>query len=73
MRVQVTVKPGSSKGPLVVEEPDGLIVYLHAKAIDGAANKELLKTLAAHFSVPKTSISIVRGATSRIKMVEVGE
>ncbi len=69
MEYRVQVKPNSSRGPLVVEAEDGLTVYLREKAIDGAANDALIKTLAAHFDVPKTRVQIKRGATGRHKTV----
>ncbi len=55
----------------VIAADDGLIVELKAKPIDGIANAELLKTLSAHFKVPKTHIKILRGATSRYKTIEI--
>jgi uncharacterized protein YggU (UPF0235/DUF167 family) len=65
------VKPNSRQGPLVTQTTDGLVVYLRVKAIGGAANKELLETLAKYFAVPKTHVVIKRGAASRHKTVEV--
>jgi hypothetical protein len=54
-----------------VENPDGTFtVYLHASAHDGEANASLIKLLAKHFKIPKTTITITRGAHSRHKIVE---
>ena len=71
MIYQVTVKPGSKKGPLVLETNVGLTVYLRAKPIDGQANTELIQLLSDYFKVPKTSISIKTGARGRTKLVEI--
>ena len=72
MLISVTVKPGSKKGPLVAENPDGsLTVYLREKPHGGEANAALLKLLADHFSVPKTSLRIKSGAASRHKLIEL--
>lgn len=71
MRYQITVKPNSSQEKIVKTSDDGLTVYLRAKPHDGEANKALIKLLAKHFDVPKTSIKIIRGANSRIKTVEL--
>ena len=72
MRVTVTVKPGSKKGPLVIQGPDGaLIVFLLERAIDGAANEGLVNLLAKHFEVSKSKVQIVSGFNSRIKRIEV--
>jgi uncharacterized protein (TIGR00251 family) len=83
----VKVKPGSSKGPLVQdtsldsENPSAqdrldpgyadLTVFLRAKAVDGAANKQLIQVLSKHFGVSKSSVTIVKGDKSRIKFVEI--
>ncbi len=67
----VTVKPGSKKGPLVVESGVGLTVYLREKPIDGAANSALIKLLAEHFEVAKSCVIIKTGAKGRKKLVEI--
>lgn len=70
--VAVHVKPGSSKGPLVEEGPDGaLTVYVRERAIDGAANDAVERVVAAHFGVSPSRVTIRRGRTSRRKLVEV--
>ena len=73
MRVVVRVKPGSSKGPLVESDEDGLVVFVREKAIDGAANDGVIKILADHFDVPKSRVRVVRGHTARIKQVEIDD
>lgn len=71
-RYGVTVKPGSKKGPLVEVADDGsLTVFVRERAVDGAANTGVVKLLAAHFGVPKSRVTILRGHTSRSKLVEV--
>jgi uncharacterized protein len=70
--VTVHVKPGSSKGPLIVETGDGEItVFLRERAVDGKANDGLVRVLAEHFGVPKSRIEIVRGHASRKKIVSI--
>ena len=72
MRITVTVKPGSKKGPLVEAADDGsLTVYLLQRAVDGAANDGLVELLAKHFSVSKSKVTIESGFTSRIKRVSI--
>ena len=71
-RYGITVKPGSKKGPLVEASPDGsLTVFVRERAVDGAANDGVVRVLAEHFGVPKSAVQIVRGRTSRSKLVEV--
>ena len=67
----VTVKPGSSQEKVIETTPGELVVYLRAKPHDGEANTALIKLLSRHFRVPKTSICVVRGAKSRVKMIEL--
>jgi uncharacterized protein (TIGR00251 family) len=67
----IIVKPNLRKEPAVVETVDGLVVHVRAKAVDGAANKELVETLAEHFGVPKTRVVIRRGGAGRYKTIEI--
>ena len=69
-RYTITVKPGSSQEKIVETSPGELMVYLHAQPHDGAANTALVKLLSKHFKVPKTSITITRGAKFRTKTIE---
>lgn len=67
----VTVKPGSKKGPLVIEKGDELTVFLRERPIEGKANIALVKLLAEHFDVAKSQIAIKTGARGRKKIVEI--
>ena len=69
-KYSVLVKPGSSQEKVVFGAENKLTVYLRAKPHDGEANEALIKLLAKHFKVPKTSIKIIRGTKSRNKMIE---
>lgn len=70
--VHVHVTPGSAKGPLVEEQPDGsLRVWVREKAVEGAANDAVERVLAAHFGVSVSRVTVRRGHTSRRKVVEV--
>jgi len=46
-------------------------VRVDEKALDGRANRRLIQILAEHFGVPKSNVSLVRGAKSREKVLEV--
>ncbi len=54
----------------VVADGDALRVYTTTVPADGAANASVIKLLAEHLDVPKTSIKIIRGTTSRDKVIE---
>lgn len=72
MRHTVHVKPGSSKGPLVVVADDGsLTVFLRERAVEGSANGGLVRVLADHFGVSRGRVTIARGHASRTKLVDV--
>lgn len=71
MIITVKVKPGSKKGDKLEKLEDGsFVAYLRARAHDGEANTALVKLLADKFNVPKTSIKIKSGASSRVKHIE---
>lgn len=70
MKYLVKVKAGSSQNK-VVEENGGLVVYTHARAHDGEANKAVTAALAEHFGVAKGSVRIAVGAASRNKIIEI--
>lgn len=69
-RISVKVQPGASKVE-IKKEGDFLKIKLHAKPEKGRANKELVEVLSKFLRVPKTSIKIVSGETSRTKIVEI--
>ncbi len=47
-------------------------VRVHAAPDKGAANKEVIVSLADYFDVPPSMVKIVRGQTSRNKVIEIG-
>lgn len=68
----VLVKPGSRKGTLVEEGPDGvLVVYVREPAAEGRATKAAGEALATHLGVPKSRVVLTAGATSRHKRFRV--
>lgn len=70
--VTVTVKPGSRKGPLVEVGADGaLTIYVPERAIEGKATEAATRLLAAHLGVPRSSVELVAGATSRVKRFRI--
>ena len=67
----ITVKPGSSQEKIIETAPGELTVYLRAKPHDGEANAALMKLLAKHLNVAKTTIKITRGTHSHRKTIEI--
>ncbi|HEV7234779.1 MAG TPA: DUF167 domain-containing protein [Ktedonobacteraceae bacterium] len=70
MLISVKVIPRSSKNSIEWEQ-GSLKVRLTAPPVDGLANEALVALLAERLALSKRCIAIVRGATSRQKMVEI--
>lgn len=70
MKITVRVIP-RAKINLVEVQPDGVVrVHTTTAPTDGKATADVIKMLAEYYNVPKTSIKLVRGATSRDKIFE---
>ena len=67
----VSVEPRSAKAGIQVIRGDSLKIKLTAPPVDGAANKQLVEVLAKEFRVKKSAITIVRGETSKNKIVYI--
>lgn len=67
----VRVVPRASKSEIVGTHNDALKIRLAAPPVDGAANEELIKTLAKYFEVQRSAVEIVSGATSKTKQVRI--
>jgi uncharacterized protein (TIGR00251 family) len=71
LRLKIRVKPRASKSRVLGMKGEELEVAVAAPPVDGAANAELVRTLAAHYGIPKRSVEIVSGQASRIKLVRL--
>lgn len=70
MKIVIKVFPRSKMNS--VEEKDGAyIVRVSALAVDNQANAAVIKLLAKHFKTSKSNIEIVKGFTSRYKVVKI--
>ncbi|MBI3508442.1 MAG: DUF167 domain-containing protein [Chlamydiia bacterium] len=69
--MQVKVIPNAAKSAVIGWQGDVLKVRLHAPPEKGQANEELIACLADHLQIPKSSIQIVSGLTSRLKRVRI--
>jgi uncharacterized protein (TIGR00251 family) len=67
----IRIQPRASKNEIIRREDGGLKIRLTAPPVDGAANDALIRFLSDAFSVPKSSIEIVSGHTSRDKIVRI--
>ena len=66
------VQPGARRTEIAGPYGDALRVRLAAPPVDGKANAELLRYLADAFGVPLRNVTLVRGETSRGKVVRIG-
>ena len=69
--LKVQVVPRASRSEIVGEHNGALRVRIAAPPVDGAANKELIRTLAHAFKVPQRDIEILSGHTSKLKQVRI--
>lgn len=75
-RITVKLTPGAKTNAVAGWETDAagerfLRVSVTAAPEKGKANAALIKLLAKHLGVSKSAIDIVRGETSRVKVIEV--
>jgi uncharacterized protein (TIGR00251 family) len=68
--IAVKVTPNARKAGVTLEG-SVLKVKVTAPAVDGKANSALIEVLAKYFNVRKSAIAIIRGETSRTKVVQV--
>ena len=64
--IRIKIVPNSSKNDLIIEN-EFIKVKVTAQPIENKANKALVEFLSKRFKVPKTSIEIVKGDTSKEK------
>ncbi|MBR2412107.1 MAG: DUF167 domain-containing protein [Alphaproteobacteria bacterium] len=71
MRINVRVIPRAKINRVEVQ-PDGIVrVHTTTAPTDGKATNDVIKMLAEYYHVPKTSVKLIRGATSRDKVFEL--
>lgn len=71
MRVTVRVRPGASRTRVGGSYGDALVVRVQERAVDGRANAAALRAVAEAVGVPRRSVRLVSGATSRTKVFEI--
>jgi uncharacterized protein len=71
MKILVRVKPNARKNEVKPLAENSYLVSVTAPPVDGKANDKVIELLAEYFDKPKRAISILRGATSKGKIVEI--
>lgn len=62
--------PRGSRNAIALEG-DVVRVWLRTPPVEGAANKALIELLAARLDVPRRAITLLRGETSRVKLLAI--
>ncbi|MGA8463731.1 MAG: DUF167 domain-containing protein [Trebonia sp.] len=71
MRITIRVRPGSAHPGVGGEHDGALVVRVSARAVDGKATQAALAAVADAFGVRRGAVSLVSGASSRVKIVEI--
>lgn len=71
MKIIVQMRPGAQQAKVEKIEDGHYRVWVHSIPEKGKANAEMLRLLADHFQVAKSSVRIVIGKTAREKLVEI--
>ncbi|MGI0486900.1 DUF167 domain-containing protein [Pantanalinema rosaneae CENA516] len=67
------MKPNSKQQSIRQEADGSLTVHLKSPPVDGKANTELIQLLTQELKLPKSSIRIKSGLSSRTKLIEIAE
>lgn len=69
--LSVKVKPNARQSKLEPSDAGSWTAWLKAPPVDGKANDELIALIAAHFGVRKSQVTLTRGASARLKRLEI--
>ena len=69
--IRIKAQPAASKNEFCeIYGEDAIKIRIKAPAVEGAANKELIKFLSKSFKVSKSDIIFKTGQNSKIKIIE---
>lgn len=71
IRFAVKVQPRARKNAITGSVGDALKLSLTAPPVEGKANQAVIEFLADFFDIPRSSVTIASGETSRLKMVNI--
>lgn len=71
MRVTIRVRPGAGRTAVGGSHDGALVVRVAARAVEGQATEAALAAVAEAFGVRRREVTLVTGATSRTKVVDV--
>jgi uncharacterized protein (TIGR00251 family) len=67
----VKVQPRARKNAITGSVGEALKLSLTAPPVEGKANQAVIEFLADFFDIPRSSVTITSGKTSRLKMVNI--
>jgi uncharacterized protein (TIGR00251 family) len=70
MKILVIVTP-NSRVEEVTREADRFLVKVKEPPREGKANQSVIRLLASHFRVSQNYVRVLKGQTSKIKIVEI--
>ena len=65
------VIPNAPRNEIVGRLGEAVKIKIHAPPVEGRANDALCDFLAERLSVPRRSVTVLRGDTSRLKLVRI--
>jgi len=69
--LEVQVQPRSSRNQVVGEQDGRLKIKLTAPPVEGEANQALINFLAQELGIPKKDIKLLKGESSRHKLIAI--
>lgn len=70
MKFNVKVVTGAKVKKIEVSE-SVIKIWVNKKPVEGEANEEVIKIIASHYGVPRSSVKILLGHRSKQKVVEI--
>lgn len=67
--LKIRIAPNASKNQIITTEEGIIKIKVTAQPVENKANKALTEYLSKYLRVPKTSVSIVKGETSKDKTI----
>ena len=69
MQIKIRVIPNARQNKITADDDGNLKIYTTKSPSDGQANDAVVKQLSDYLKVPKLQIKIIRGITSRDKVI----
>ena len=71
MKICVKAKTGAKKAGIQKFDDTHFVVAVRERPTEGRANRSIVKLLAEHLDIAPSRLTIVKGVTSREKVVEI--